>query len=171
MDAKIALINTVTALVFGYVAFLGKWWIDCAAKDAIVWNSTEKLGFMIHLPLIGLATFFGVKVFIESKKVWHPNHSALKKEEFTALFPEWDGQQIDQEFVDLYLQNIAGGSYVHGRNVGSEYAVQLRIVGKIVHAKIKAGQKVLPNFKLLCIFVGLETVALVFCMCHRVWVG
>lgn len=169
MDAKVALINTGATILLGYSAFLGKWWIENIPKTTNSWACWEKVGYLLHIVFLVLIGIFGLMIFIKSKRVWFPNHSPLKIEDFTALFPEWDGTRLKKESVDVYLRNVAEGSMTNDRTIAGEYAIQLRVLGNILYNKIQAGQEMVPWFKRLYWAIGAETLAVLFCVSWRFW--
>jgi len=169
LDGKVAIISTAVTLLLGYAAFLGKWWMGYIPKDSSEWACWEKIMYLSHLFFLAGAGICSGMVFVKSKRVWFANHSSLKKEDFTALFPEWDGVEIPQSFVDDYLRNVAAGRFTDHRSVADEYAIQLRKLGGFVYHKIEAVQQMIPWFRKLYIFIGIETIAVVTCMAWKLF--
>ncbi len=93
----------------------------------------------------------------------------LTQENFTALFPEWDGNQIPEGFVDSYLRNLANSESLNHTSVAAEYAIQCRVLGKMLHAKISAAQKLSPWFTALYCAIAAETVAVIFCVTWKIF--
>ena len=164
LDTKVAIINAAVTLILGYAVCLAKWWIERTPEISPSWHKWEKALFFAHPILLLFVGTFGLVIIAKSANVWRPNHSPLTQENFTALFPEWDGNQIPEEFADGYLRNLASGGILSHSLVAAEYAIQCRVLGKMLHAKISAGQKLSPWFTALYCAIATETVAVIFCV-------
>lgn len=167
LDTKVAIINAAVTLILGFAVCLAKWWVEKIPEISFSWHKWEKVLFFAHPILLLCVGTFGLVIIAKSANVWKPNHSLLTPEDFTALFPEWDGDQIPEHFADSYLRTLAGGGQLTPASVASEYAIQCKVLGKKLHAKIAAARKLSPWFTALYLAVAAETLAVVFCITWR----
>jgi len=169
LDTKVAIISAAVTLMLGYAACLAKWWIEKVAEISPSWHTWEKAMFFVHPILLLLVGSFGLVIIIKAANVWRPNHSPLTQENFTALFPEWDGNHVTLEFVDGYLRNLANNESQSHTSVAAEYAIQCRVLGKMLHNKISAAQKLSPWFTRLYCAIAAETIAVIFCVTWKIF--
>lgn len=164
LDTKVVIINAAVTLIMGFAVCLAKWWIEKIPEVSPSWQKWEKLLFLAHPILLLAVGIFGLVIIVKSANIWRPNHSLLTQVNFTALFPEWDGSQISEGSADNYLRGLADGGPLSHASVASEYAIQCKVLGKILHTKISATRNLSPWFTALYRAIAAETAAVIFCV-------
>lgn len=132
LDTKATIINTANALLVAYTVHFGKWWLS-SHEFNLGWSSISIVGYLLNLVILGVALFLALRVFYKTSKVWFPNHSLLNKENFSAMFPEWDNKKLDRAFVQSYYVKLKQNP----DSIQKDQQEQCIVMGNIIYNKIE----------------------------------